>query len=142
MPCKRDQISCCCEVIGLAHIGIFVADIQKSIAFYTELLGFECHFQADVPDESGTIKAAFLKCGTCEIELVQFPETKTRKDGVIDHISLSVNDLVAMKKCLEMKGIVFETEEPVVLPMIFDKGVRHLFFRGPDGEHLELSERL
>ncbi|MGI5849690.1 MAG: VOC family protein [Christensenellales bacterium] len=142
MTCRKDRCGCCCEITGLAHIGVFVRDISRSIDFYTRVLGFECYFEADVPDEGGIIKAAFLRCGTCEIELVQFPDSKERKDGVVDHISFAVSDLEAMMKCLERKGIAFETKEPAILPMLFDRGVRHIFFRGPDGEHLEISEKL
>jgi hypothetical protein len=40
---------------------------------------------------------------------------------------------------LKAKGIVFETEEPIVIDKLFN-GARIIFFRGPSGERLELFE--
>ena len=47
-----------------------------------------------------------------------------------------------MQICLEKKGIKFETEKPVHLPMVFDNGVKFINFRGPDGETIELNQTL
>ncbi len=131
----------CGSVTGLAHIGVIVSDISGSIEFYSELLDFDCYSKAEV-GPGGETKLAFLRCGACEIELVMPPESQQRKDGPVDHIALKVNDIDAMMSRLKSKGIKFETEESQHLPALFENGVKCVFFHGPDGERIELSEEL
>jgi catechol 2,3-dioxygenase-like lactoylglutathione lyase family enzyme len=52
------------NIKGLAHIGIFVKDIDKSIDFYKRL-----GFTLDKEENIG-VRLAFLSAGTCLIELV------------------------------------------------------------------------
>lgn len=140
MACKEEGCACGCKITGLAHIGVFVKDMKTSQDFYKEVLGFECYSESDIPTDDGITSVAFLRCGTCEIELVKLPVYEKRTDGPVDHIAFAVDDLDCMKKCLEKKGIEYETDEPIELSMVLDNGVKYIFFRGPDGEHLELSQ--
>jgi lactoylglutathione lyase len=122
---------------GLAHIGLFIRNIEVSKKFYTETLGLEIVSEADMPD--GT-KVAMAKRGDLMIELVQLPDYKNYQDGFVNHIAMRVTDIDKVQKELESKGIQFETKEPV--PMDILNGVRYLMFRGPDGEHLEIVQLL
>lgn len=142
MGCGKEE--CCCEEItGLAHIGVFVQDIEKSKKFYKDILCFECYFENGIETDDGIIKVAFIRLGSCVIELVEFPgHDKRAQNGVVAHIALNVNDIDLMQICLEKKGVKFETEKPVDLPMIFDKGVRYINLHGPDGEIIELNQTL
>ena len=142
MACKKTECGCGCQVVGMAHIGVIVKDIKKSQDYYTDLLGFECYHEADIEHDDGITKLAFLRCGTCEIELVQPSKYQPRKDGPVDHIALQVNDIDGMMACLAKKGIQYDTKKSIELPKLFDNGVKYIFFRGPDGERIELSERL
>ena len=72
---------------------------------------------------------------------MQKPDAVQKPDGSIDHITMLVDDIDAAMADLRAKGVTFETDEPVDLPMIFS-GVRYAFFRGPDGEHLEINQLL
>jgi lactoylglutathione lyase len=133
----------CCsgKITGLGHIGVFVEDIDRSIKFYTEVLGFELYEKAEVPEDGGVTICAFIRNGSCVVELVQKPGAQPRTDGPVDHIAMAVDDVDAVMAHLKKHGIVFETDGPVHLPMIFD-GVRFACFRGPDGEHLEICQVL
>lgn len=142
MGCDCEGGCGCGAVIGLAHIGVIVCDTNRSLEFYTEALGFECYFKAEIPGQSGATKLSFLRCGTCEIELVEPPKVQARADGAVDHIALKVNNIDAMMESLTARGVKFETEKPEDLPMLFENGVKCAFFRGPDGERIELSEEL
>lgn len=143
MACKHEQCECVCSIRGLAHIGVFVKDIEVSKKFYQDILRFECFSEATIGSDDGDVKVAFLRCGSCELELVQFPVAQQRSaDGVIAHIALDVDDIDAVQACLENKGIQFETEKPIHLPMIFDNGVRYINLAGPDGEVIELNQTL
>lgn len=142
MGCGKD--GCGCEgIMGLAHIGVFVADIEVSKAFYMDVLGFESFDKSVVDTDDGEVKITFVRLGTCVLELVQFPKSKQRStDSVIAHIALDVKNIENVQAYLLKKGVKFETEKPVELSMIFDNGVKYLMFAGPDGEVLEISETL
>lgn len=135
---------CSCEAIkGLAHIGVFVQDIEKSKEFYTDVLCFECFFETDIGTDEGVVKVAFVRIGSCVLELVEQPSHEKRSaDGVVAHIALDVDDIALIQICLEKKGIEFDTEKPVSLPMVFDNGVKYINFTGPDGEVIELNQTL
>lgn len=129
------------NVTGLAHIGVFVSDIERSITYYEQILNFECYERADIEDPSGLIRLAFIKNGSCIIELVQKPNAPQKSDGPVDHVAMIVDDIEAAMTNLKAKGVTFEKDEPVFLPMLFN-GVKYAFFRGPDGEQLEINELL
>ena len=135
---------CSCEAIkGLAHIGVFVQDIKRSKEFYIDVLCFDCFFETDIDTDEGVVKVAFLRTGSCVLELVEQPSHEKRSpDGVVAHIALDVDDLGLIQICLEKKGIKFDTEKPVHLPTVFDNGVKFINFKGPDGETIELNQTL
>jgi lactoylglutathione lyase len=128
----------CGETLGLAHIGVFTTDIEKSIRFYTELLGFENYHSAQL----GGTKLAFIKTGSCIIELVQPEDTTaiaTRTNGIVDHVAIAVKDISKLVCRLFDEGIEFESDDVMSLPGLFD-GAKAIFFKGPNGERLELFE--
>lgn len=142
MRCSKK--GCCCdEITGLAHIGVFVQDIEKSKDFYTNVLCFECYFETGIDTDDGVVKVAFIRTGNCVIELVEQPTHEKRSaDGVIAHIALDVKDIDIVQACLEKDGLEFETDKPVHLATIFDNGVKYINLKGPDGEVIELNETL
>lgn len=131
------------KFIGLAHIGLYTGDIEASKRFYTENLGFKLDYETvmDKP-ESAWLKMAFISLNGMIIELLESSDrnaNKTGNAGCVDHLTIEVKDLPSLVSELKGKGIVFETEEPIVLDKLFN-GVRIIFFRGPSGERLELFE--
>ncbi len=141
MGCNCECCRCGGDITGLSHIGVFIRDIDKSLDYYTNTLGFECYYRADVGEAEKT-RIAFLRQGTCIIELVQRPVSEQRGDGLVDHIALKVTGIEAVIEGLREKGVEFETEKPIELPGLLGGGVKYITFRGPDGEHLELTEEL
>ena len=129
------------DIKGLAHIGVFLDDIDKSVAFYTDILGFECYHRVDIEENGGITRIAFVKKGTCIIEIVQPGNAGGKADGRVNHIAMQVEDIDAQMAILKQKGIVFETESAVTLPAIFN-GVKYAMFRGPDNERLEIMQLL
>jgi lactoylglutathione lyase len=141
MGCNCEGCNCSKGVSGLSHIGVFVRDTERSLAFYSKL-GFECYSRAELPNEGGAVKLAFLRCGTCEIELIEKAVYEERKDGKVDHIALKVENIDVTMRQLIDNGVTFDAKEPVLIPSLFDNGIKNMFFRGPDGESLELVEAL
>ena len=117
---------------GLAHIGVFVKNIDASIDFYKRL-GFTLDKQMET-----TVKLAFLSAGTCLIELVEKSDIAPRTAGVVDHIAVEVDDIMAAAENAKAQGIAIDTSAISPLPIL--GGIRNVFFNGPDGERLEFFE--
>lgn len=126
------------KVSGVAHIGLYIKDVERSKKFYTEVLGFEtiCEF---VSLEGN--KMAFVKSGNLIIELIQHKVWMDRKDGLFDHIAMEVENIEETSEKLKKSGIEFEADI-YFDDLVFDKGVKYQAFRGPDGEHLEIYQTL
>ena len=122
-------------VTGLAHIGVRVKDMDASIRFYTELLGFKLAARQKL----GASELAFLTCGTCEIELIRGATYEERTPGQVDHIAVEVRGIEPLVERLRAAGVSFLDEEISTVPNLLD-GVKNIFFLGPDGERLELFD--
>ena len=125
------------KAIGLAHIGVFVSNMERSMKFYIDNLGFE----SQGIDDLGATKIGFLKNGGCIIELVcheTYSNPPTR--GIIDHICLEVEDIEGVVAALTANGIAMENDAGVGFSDKIRGGVKNIFFRGPDGERIELME--
>ena len=125
------------KAVGLAHIGVFVRNLENSMKFYIDNLGFE----SQGIDDLGATKIGFLKNGGCIIELVcheTYSNPPTR--GIIDHICLEVEDIDGLVETLKANGIPMENDSSVGYSDKIRGGVKNIFFRGPDGERIELME--
>ncbi len=125
------------KLTGLAHIGIFTADVDKSVAFY-ESLGFH----KDAESNPGP-RLVFMSLGTCLLELIQptNPAELDRRtpDGWIGHICIEcthIDDVVADFKA---RGIVPQDAQVGYSEKILG-GIKNIFFDGPSGESIELFD--
>jgi lactoylglutathione lyase len=125
---------------GLAHIGVFVKDMEKSLDFYKNTLGFDFYYQKEITADGTAITLSFLRQGSCEIELIGKPGYKSSSNGVVAHIAILVDDIDFAVKKLKEKGVKMDAL-PAKLDL-FGNGIKNIFFSGPDGESLELVEVL
>lgn len=126
------------KITGLAHIGLYVEDAERSREFYENVLGFECIYAYK---NGGTVPVVFVQLGTCVIEIVQKNDGIHRGDGLHDHIALNVENIESVAEKLAEKGIVYDEKEITLCEDCFAEGAKWILFRGPDGEHLEITER-
>ena len=120
------------NITGLAHIGIFVKDINKSIDFYKRL-----GFTLDNQDQTGNgTQLVFLSAGTCLIELIG--KNENRAAGAIDHIAMTVDDIEQAVANAKANGIDIDASLIMTMPIL--GGIKNIFFTGPDGEKLEFFE--
>lgn len=118
------------------HIGIIVSDLDRSIAFYTTVLGLPLRKRVRLNE---TTELAFLTVGDSEIELIhKNPPVDAPLDGVVNHVAFTVADVAGTLAHLRRHGVALLNEAPVELGPL---GARAAFFRGPDGEKLELFTR-
>ena len=127
--------------LGLAHICIFTGNLEKSVGFYTENLGFTKVYETYIEKNDWNIKYVVVKLDRCIIELLEPDDKKDlqlSKEGTIAHIAIEVRNLAEAVKELKGKKVEFTTEI-----FGFDKllnGVEGAFIKGPSGELIELFE--
>ena len=119
----------------VAHIGVVVRDIDKSVNFYTTVLG--CQREESYQDDR--IRLEFIKSGQQTIELIQYKQDPagSRGFGLVDHIAFLVQDIDREIARLQQFNV----------PLLFDQpkltgNKRIMFFTGPDGERLEFVQKV
>ena len=127
-------------ISGLAHIGIRVHDLERSVRFY-ELLGFTKTAGPIGPEPVAILNHA----SGVEINLVlNAPHADepnvlmdvSEKHPGITHFALLCPDILAAKVRLEAAGIV-----PSGGPVRFGPDAQGLFVRDPDRNVIELHQR-
>ncbi len=117
----------------LDHAGVLVADLERSVRFYCDVLGLA----EATRFELGAETLVFLVAGEGFVELVQGDGFAAR-GGVVDHLALRVPDLDAALQRLRERDVPLLDNEPVAVPQLH---ARIAFALGPDGERIELIER-
>ncbi len=124
---------------GWHHYGVLCQNIEESISYYKDVMGFEFLFQCGELEGDDHIKLAFMKLDTLVLELLEPVSWNkeacewAKKD--MNHLCLAVGDLIATKEKLEKEfGIEWEGE-------IEDTPeYKALFWHGPGGERLEMFQ--
>jgi catechol 2,3-dioxygenase-like lactoylglutathione lyase family enzyme len=131
-------------VISINHIALIVADVGRSLTFYTEVLGLQ---QIQRPDFDR--HGAWLTAGNLEIHLIKgipvVPD-KENKHLIVPHIALDVsNEHDAFQKLQEMQ---IDIEVNVSVPKGTGKAeseggnrnntLSQAFIRDPDGHYIEI----
>ncbi|MCV9888470.1 VOC family protein [Metabacillus halosaccharovorans] len=123
-------------VLGFEHVGIQIADIDKSISFYQEVVGLELLDQFLHTD--GKMKLAFLGVkDQIIVELIEGYNPDLPDEGKVHHIAFKVDNIEAERKRLQSANVEWIYEDITVLP----NGAKYIFFRGPDKEWIEFFEK-
>ena len=119
---------------GIHHVAVRVTDLERSIAFYADLLGFAVRTRTTLA--SGA-RIAFLAhpSGGCELELIAGPDDHHAGDGLVHHVAFLAADVDAAFARLRDAGATLLEDAPETLA----SGRRLFSFRGPDGERLQVS---
>jgi catechol 2,3-dioxygenase-like lactoylglutathione lyase family enzyme len=134
------------NVAGLRpdHAGISVADLEASIAWYGEMLGFTVDRVVDVPEDTGRV--ALVRNGDFILELFcipgaaplpeerRHPATDLRTHG-IKHVAYAVPDLRALMDELKAKDV------DVVWDAVVHDNTLCAFVRDNSGNLVEFVER-
>ena len=128
--------------VGLSHIVMRVTDIDRSVAFYRDVLGMRLHKDARNVDAPGKARAVIGLVGDIAIEMIEVqpgegePTTRRGRDAAgYSTIAFTVADVAAALEVLKSRGL---TRFPEVVTT--ESGFKVMLFRDPDGNVLELIE--
>jgi catechol 2,3-dioxygenase-like lactoylglutathione lyase family enzyme len=120
-------------IAGLHHVALVTRDPAASVAFYRDVLGFRPIRRPDFDFRGGWLFNYGLQIHVIE------RSTAGQAAGEIDprasHLAFSVPDLAAMddvERNLRGRGIACRRQ-------INAGGIPQLFFRDPDGHHIEIG---
>ena len=120
----------------LLHTRMPVSDLDRTIAFYTGVLGLKVLERKTSPRGS---QLAFLKVPNSDelIELTSFPPSGpvTVQEDLV-HLAFEVDNLESTIASLNAKGVKI-TDGPTTT----SSGSRFIFIDAPDGYEIELIER-
>lgn len=129
--------------VSFDHVALTVRDLERSIAFYRDLLDFEVAGQLLLRDH--TFKIVYLRSGEAIIELFEFKDSgPTDLEPVPDerlgfkHVAFRTSDVDGLANKLRAAGVTFTVEPKDAA----GGSVRLAFFRDPDGHLLELVSKL
>lgn len=141
-------------IAGLAHSSFTISDLEQSLKFYKDLLGFELEFlversgpitEAIVGVPGAKIKIAMLKLNNFRLELIQYLspvgeklDLKANNIGCA-HIAFYVKDLDDVYNTLLAKGINFRSK-PAQIKDGPSAGWKIVYMVDPDGIILELMQ--
>ncbi|MCC6176802.1 MAG: VOC family protein [Chloroflexi bacterium] len=141
------------------HAGITVADLERSIAFYRDVLGLTVlgQYERTTPDigeivgyPGAHLRIAFVGVAgdSPRIELLQYvtPSAEGRGGETnvpgAGHVCFDVDDIDAVFRRLTVAGYPPRSKAPVELTQGPNSGVKALYVRDPDGYTIELRQPL
>lgn len=115
----------------LDHVGIYVRDLERTLAFYEEVFGFPEHQRFG----SGESRIVVLDMGGGLLELIQRPGAPGRPpEGRWSHVAIQVDDFDGKVAKVESRGLE-------VRKVTMADGSRIAFFSDPDGHTFEIMEK-
>lgn len=147
---------------AIDHLNIVVSDLERSVGFYTELLGFKkinsAHLEGEwiesivgIRDVVADVVFIVAPAGEPRIELLCYKSPtgeSIRANSLANtiglrHIALRVDDIQASAKKLKEVGVKL-LSDPITVPtsvVTHDSGHKMLcYFHDPDGVLLEITE--
>ena len=137
-------------ILRTNHTGITVVDIESSMSFFREVLGFETteifHHKGETVENLTGIPGAEVKLGFVDmpnhrLELLEYITQDARKvsdlrncDPGAFHLALEVDDIDAAVAAVASSGFV-----PYSDPQTVPNGNRNVYLRHPDGITIEFQ---
>jgi glyoxylase I family protein len=144
------------RVIAADHTGITVSNLERSLAFWRDVLGFELshrvHQTGDLASEitgvrGAEILIAVLKAPGHKIELLEYLAPSDRKRAEIKpcdigsvHVALAVDNLDAVLTNIAASGWK-AAGKPQTLKTGPNAGKRVVYVRDPDGTTIEFMQQ-
>jgi catechol 2,3-dioxygenase-like lactoylglutathione lyase family enzyme len=143
--------------VGVETVGITVGSLDRSVGFFTGVLGFERLSQTELagrPYEllhgvfGARMRVARLRLGDEQVELTEYlaprgrayPAVTRGNDRWFQHVAIIVSDMDAAYARLRAHGAAHASTGPQRLPESNPNagGISAYYFRDPDGHFLEI----
>ena len=150
------------SISGVHHFSFTVTDVEKTVDFYTRILGAKCQFiktnkydslgsalfgkDWGIDQDSAELRIGVIELGDTRIEFIQYidpPVSEYHKNPSIAgsaHLAIHTNDIYKDKARLEAEGVEFHSP----INTLIEEGKpdwKWVYFRDPDGICLELVEQ-
>src|SRR6266478_6076904 len=89
------------RILGVAHMALFVSDLQKARAFYEDFLGYREAYVLKRPD--GSDRIAFVKIN--EDQYLELFAEDPKQDGRLNHIAFYTDSAENMRAYLAARGV-------------------------------------
>ena len=136
------------------HVGISVINIEKSVQFYTEVMGMEIDYKAYhagakaskvVNVDNAELNICVMKKGFFKLELIDYGNEEKKESYYKDqdspgliHIAFRTSDVDEDYNKIKSMGYEFNSQ-----PMVTrENGPKICYFRGPDNVIIELFEEV
>lgn len=146
-------------VTGLFHVGVTVADLDRALAFYRDLLGFELVAErlytepyimeiTAAPARAIRIGILAIPGSEVRVELLEYRGLERHSgsarpyDYGTGHFCLYVNNIDALYERLHEAGVRGRSDGPVRITVGINEGSRAMYLTDPDGYNIEIFERL
>ncbi|MGD0041751.1 MAG: VOC family protein [Isosphaeraceae bacterium] len=123
------------EILGVAHMAIYVKDLDKTRKFYEEFLGFAEPFTLP-KKEGGGVRIAFVKVN--DHQYFEIFNEADRGEGQLNHISFYTGDADRMYSYLKSKGVEIMSDKGSVGKG--QTGNKNFNVKDPDGHIVEIVE--
>lgn len=140
-------------------VGVTVADLDRSVAWYTDVLEFSVERVEDGAGEDferltgifgARCRTAVLRLGEERLELTEYlaaagrriPEGSRSHDRWFQHVAIVVSDMDRAYARLRERGVQHASTGPQTLPLSNPAagGIRAFYLKDPDGHALELIQ--
>ncbi len=144
---------------GVGAVGMTVGNIERSVAFYSDVLGFEKVADVEVWGEDYErlqgvfgvrMRVVRMRLGEETIELTEYltprgrpiPLDSRSHDRWFQHIAIIVSDMDRAYASLRRHRIEYASPAPQRLPdwNVNAGGIRAFYFKDPDGHPLEILQ--
>lgn len=123
--------------VAIDHVALNVADLEKSVSFYSGVFGFE-----EIPAAAKGRRWMSLGKG---IQLHLLGErTQAVADNRSVHLALTSDNLDPIMERLKERGVTWSNFAGTAgaVGAVRSDGVRQIFFRDPDGYWIEVNDAL
>jgi catechol 2,3-dioxygenase-like lactoylglutathione lyase family enzyme len=119
------------KILGVAHVALYVSDLQKARTFYEDLLGYEEAFSLKRDD--GSVRIAFIKIN--EHQYLELFTDPPKNDGQLNHVAIYTDNALQMRAYLA----AHDTKAPAMVTK-GKTGNLNFTTTDPDGHGFEIVQ--
>ncbi len=127
-----DTLSSSIELLTLNHLSFQIKNLERSLAFYQGVLGFDT-----LPRPDLGFPGAWIKNGAVCIHLIENPslaEPGPNIDPRGNHTAFEVKSAAEVQARLDAAGIPYRAN------LLRGTAITQIFFRDPDGYQIEVAD--